>query len=88
MSVILRPNQYLQCSLHYPQLQDELKQLRNVNEGAQAKLDAATRDAGRDAGDIERLKAELVGREDEIERVRLELNDIRNQSSTLGYVTP
>jgi len=62
--------------------------LRNVNEEAQAKLDAATRDAGRDAGDIERLKAELARREDEIERVRLELNDIRNQSSTLEYTTP
>ena len=88
MSAVLRPNLYLQGSLRHPQLQDELKRLRNVNEEGQVKLDVATRDADRDAGDIEKLKAELARREGEIERVRLELDDIRNQSSALGYATP
>lgn len=59
-----------------------------MNEEVQAKLDAVPRDADRDAEDIEGLKAELARREDEIERVRLELDDTRNQFSTLGYTTP
>jgi len=59
-----------------------------VNDEAQAKLEAATRDADRDAGDIERFKAELARREAEIERVRSELDDIRNRPSTLGDATP
>jgi len=55
---------------------------------AQAKLEAATRDADRDAEDIERLEAELARRETEIERVRSDLDDIRNRPNTLGDMTP
>lgn len=59
-----------------------------MNEEAQEKLEAVTEDADRDAEDIGRLNKELARREDEIEGIRLELDDFRNQSSSLGYATP
>ena len=58
-----------------------------MNAEAKAKLEAASKDADRGAEDIERLKAELARREDEIERVRLELDGIKNRPSTLGSTT-
>ena len=70
------------------QLQGELERLRETNSEVQAKLEAATDCADKGAEDIERLKAELATREDEIERVRLELDELRNRSSVLGDMTP
>lgn len=52
-----------------------------MNQEAQTKLEAVTKNADRGAEDIERLNAELARREDEIEGVCLELDDFRNQSS-------
>lgn len=55
-----------------------------MNDQTKAKLEVATMDTE----DIEGLKEELAKRKDEFEKVRLELDDMRNRSSTPGSVTP